>query len=392
MFFVASTACFSQSDFREGYYISWENDTTHGLIDYRGEIKNSKLCTFKKNTSADELKLPPEDIQAYRFDDSKYYISKKINTSRGEEQVFVEFLVDGIANLYFYRDIDNYLYLVEKENGELLELSNETETIYEEGKKEIIRNSNSYIRLLKVSFADCMEIQPEINRANLTHKSLINITTKYHGYVCDDQECLVYEKKLPAIKLQIAPEVGVMVSNLDFNGGFYSRFSFDQIINPSFGMLLDIHLPRVSQRLSLQLEVLYSKSDFYGIYNGYYELYIKNGMLQPSLGVKYNFPKGKVRPSLAVGVASNSLLNTDIKAVVSNDPSNPDQEHNLDDINMTSSLYGAFVQLGCNYHLLKNFEMFSYIKYSRCAGSTQSVDGTIKTMINSMNFSLGFYL
>lgn len=185
----------AQTDFRNGYYITLENDTVFGLLDYRGEVKNSQTCVFKNDDSAEPQKFNPGEIQSYRFTDGKFYVSKKIETDSVERNVFLEFLVDGITNLYFLRDINNYKYFLEDKNGKFLELSNETITEKVDGKGEIQRKSNRYIGVLLASFADCKEIQPQINNVNLGHKSLINITKNYHNYVCDTEECIVYEKK-----------------------------------------------------------------------------------------------------------------------------------------------------------------------------------------------------
>ncbi len=37
--FTAILKGMAQTDFREGYYITLENDTVFGLVDYRGEVK-----------------------------------------------------------------------------------------------------------------------------------------------------------------------------------------------------------------------------------------------------------------------------------------------------------------------------------------------------------------
>lgn len=237
-----------------------------------------------------------------------------------------------------------------------------------------------------------MEIQPQVDRALLTHESLIKLTKDYHNYVCEDEMCIIYEKKLPAIKVQLAPIVGITVSTLRFDKDFYSRFSYDQNMNPSFGIQVNTLLPRVYERVSIQLEVLYNNNDFYGIYNEYYELYINNSMLQTSLAIRYNFPKGKIRPSLAVGVVADFLLDIDIHAVVNSNPGNPPHETRLDNINMKSKLFGGVIQLGCNYHIFKNREMFSNLKYSYCVGTDVSGNMPINTIINSLNLNVGVYL
>ena len=37
----------------------------------------------------------------------------------------------------------------------------------------------------------------KINNAKLSHKSLIDLTREYHYEVCENQECIIYEKKIP---------------------------------------------------------------------------------------------------------------------------------------------------------------------------------------------------
>lgn len=379
-FLIFAGICFGQTDFRKGYYISWENDTIYGLIDYRSETKNSKLCSFKKDESSDAVKFSPDDILGYRFIDDKYYISKKINTNIGEEQVFVEFLLNGITNLYFYNSDEDYLYLIENEDGELYNLTKE---------------KNRHIGLLKVAFADCMEIQPQLNNALLTHKWLININKDYHNYVCEDEECIVYEKKVRTTRIQFAPIVGIAISNISFNQEFYAGFSYDQSINPSYGVQVNILPSLLNEKLSVQLEVMYNKNDIYGIYNGYYELFINHSMLSPSAGLKYSYSKGKVRPTFSAGIASNMMLNLDIDGLVQNVPDQPANEISLSqsDLVLTTDLWGGFVQVGCNYHIIKNIEMFTNIKYSLMSGVTYSQVKTvhIKTTVGTINFSCGFY-
>lgn len=74
--------------FRNGYYITLENDTVYGLIDYRGEVRNSQTCVFKMSEVAEPEKFDPSEIQAYRFTDGKFYISKQINTVVIKKKLF----------------------------------------------------------------------------------------------------------------------------------------------------------------------------------------------------------------------------------------------------------------------------------------------------------------
>ena len=68
----------AQSDFRNGYIIDNNNDTIHGLIDYKGNHANAKKCIFKKDNNSQNQIFTPEEIKGYRFTDSKYYVSKSV--------------------------------------------------------------------------------------------------------------------------------------------------------------------------------------------------------------------------------------------------------------------------------------------------------------------------
>jgi hypothetical protein len=157
-----------QSDFREGYYITLENDTVYGLIANFNENRNSKTCTFKLNKDAEILKFGPLDIKAYRFTDGKFYISKKSKSKMKKRKSFLlNFYLKGIASLYFYNDIKGEHYLLETKDEKLYELSNEEKELYIEGKGKYLVKSNKHIGLLKAALADCLKFRPILKKPNL---------------------------------------------------------------------------------------------------------------------------------------------------------------------------------------------------------------------------------
>jgi hypothetical protein len=105
----------AQHDYRMGYIITNEQDTVYGLIDYRSDIRNAFTCSFKKNETDIVTDYTPSDIAAYRYIDNKYYISRNIGSENVPKQVFLEYLVNGVAKLYYYRDnINKKYYYIEK--------------------------------------------------------------------------------------------------------------------------------------------------------------------------------------------------------------------------------------------------------------------------------------
>jgi len=393
--FTAILKGMAQTDFHEGYYITLENDTVFGLVDYRGEVKNSQVCIFKKEDLSLPVKFEPTEIQGYRFIDGKFYISNQINTGNEEKTVFLEFLVNGITNLYFYRDINNYMYFIEDKNGKLLLLSNEVITSNVEGKGEVQRNSNKYIGVLKATFADCKEIQPQLNNVSLGHKSLINITKSYHNYVCDTEECIVYEKKVPSAKIRFAPVLKTGVANLRFSKGIFSNYSFEPEIYFGAGILMSTVFPQINEKLSFEAELDFNMYNFHGSYqvkNGsimeYYDAYFDLKSLQPTISVKYTFPTGKVKPTVAVGGFADIFAGINQKVVtVKQHPDTAYTFESYDETPLTSAVFGGFVQLGCNYEI-PNHTLFTNLKF--CYSSNQ--DQGIKTIIQSVSFSVGIFL
>jgi outer membrane protein W len=388
---VLNLTSFAQSNSQNGYYITWENDTIHGLINNKSGAGNSLACTFKQDKSAKQLKFSAEDIKAYRFEDGQFYISKTIDIKGIKSQVFVEFLVDGISNLYFYRDLDNYFYLIEIENGEILELYKE-EVTHVEGQSQVEHDTYRHIRMLKLAFSDCMEIQPQVEQAKLTHKSLIKLTREYHNYVCDDQECIVYEKDLGPTRVYFAPVIGITSSGIKFDQGFYSRFQYEGSQDITYGLQVSAVLTRLNEKLSLQLDLLYQQSEYYGTYNDYYELFINTNLFQSSILLKHSFPTGRIRPSIGLGLLRNFFFDIKARAIVDNVDGSPPKEHDLDDIYMGDQHIGAIAQFGLNYRIFTNREAFTNFRYVISQGAAKGPDGPVKTTINSLNLSLGMCL
>src|SRR5690606_24112075 len=107
----------AQSDFRPGYVITNSFDTIQGFVDYRGEIRSMKVCTFKESMEAPSKEFLPGNIYGYRFNTGKFFVSKEINTKELNDTVFVEFLLKGISNLYYYAGGDYNAYFLESEDA-----------------------------------------------------------------------------------------------------------------------------------------------------------------------------------------------------------------------------------------------------------------------------------
>jgi hypothetical protein len=256
--------CFSQNNFQKGYIISNNNDTIFGLIKYGSNYENTYKCSFKAESNSPVINYLPGKIIAYRFDDGKYFISKKINSS-DTSTIFLEFLFDGIVDLYDYFDKEGVHYLISKSNNTLQELKNDTRISIINGvtyKSE----SKEYIGLLKTIFFESPTLIKKTESLSLNINPLIQLAEEYHREVCPNNECIIYAKK--RIKPKISPVLIAGYSTSDL----LLRVDFDimeRIVLPPLGRgfrigaLLNIEDEFISRNLSVQTGISITESEHY---------------------------------------------------------------------------------------------------------------------------------
>jgi hypothetical protein len=323
--FINALVLHAQSDFRNGYYINNNNDTVFGLINYKGNKANAKKCIYRENIDSKNQLFTPDQIKGYRFINSKYYVSKTVYNETKTEQLFLEYLLSGIIDLYYYRDEKGEHYFVDNGNEKLYELKNEEKEIIINNSR-YVKESKEYMNILKAIFKESPEVSKRVESIKLNHKSLIDITHDYHNEICKDEECIIYEKKLPKLKSSFGIVAGLncisIVETHTLSGNLYylnnSNFGFSFF--PSIGLYYKKNMPFINERMYFQYEGTYSyvnitTSNSYST-PSYHIFYINDisftkNVLNNLIFVKYEFPKGKIRPTFQVGGFANYLFKTD---------------------------------------------------------------------------------
>lgn len=387
-----STCLFSQTDFRKAYIITNSNDTTYGFIDYRGDIKNCSKCIFRLDSLSKSITFLPNEIKAYRFIDSKYYVSSIIGDSLKKDTLFLEYLIDGIVDIYYYKSNKKEAYYIKKGNSEYVEL---TDNKYEESSSSLsidayAWNTNRYIGILKYFFSDSKNVLDKTKSVSLSHKSLINIAKDYHADVCENEECVVFEKRMPKINVDFGIIAGSKISSIDFEHFKYA-FSHDIESNIFLGIELTVSLNSVSEKISLQFESLYNKNKFNSKYSldtyigsEYYSSYVDYSSIFNSLSIKYTYPKGKVRPILYLGGALDYILANESEILVENQYNERITES--DDILFypgKSAYAGIIVGTGMDFCISDKIIPFFRIDYSYLY-----LNGAISS-IENIKFTLG---
>ncbi len=299
-----STLLNAQTDFRPGYIINLNGDTIYGKINYQGNLLMGTLCKFRDKENI-ELKYLPNEITAFRFIDSKYYVSRVIN----ETPVFLEYLIKGKVNIYYMRDNNGDHYYLDKEGFQLAEIT------YKEGFKTINDNtilyrSKEHIELLNTYMQDAPEFQSRIQSIKKPeHKSLIKLAADYHTAVCDGEKCIIYEKKQPFIKVNLEGVMGVV--NFENLEPIYDKYYLQS------GIIAHIWIPSSNEKIFLKTGILYSLYEQYGGKEDQIFVPIHLGYMAPStFRIRPSFSVGLLSPSYSAGVVThiNKKINLGIQS------------------------------------------------------------------------------
>jgi hypothetical protein len=240
--------------FISGYVITNEGDTLHGLIKQAGSKHASLTCKFKLNEDSKATSYEPSEITGYRFTDGKYYISKEMPIYDKKKLVFAEFLIKGIANIFYvnYRNVDHYY--IETEKDGIVELS-EPERIAETDSGNFYLPPK-YPGKLTYTLSDYNKINEEVAYLNLDHKSLIKLAKNYHEAVCDTGQCIIYEKKVQRVKTSFGLMAGYAMSSFNFGNRIVSDFG------PGWTIGATLNLENIivsNKRFYLQFDLSYSR-------------------------------------------------------------------------------------------------------------------------------------
>lgn len=377
----------AQSEFKEGYIIKNNKDTIYGFLDYKRNTVNAKKCIFRTDINSENQIFSPEDINSYRFKNSKFYISKSLKIEGKTKQLFLEYLINGIVDVFYYRDNDGEHYLIDDGSGNLYELKNEEKEVILE-RTTYIRETKEYIGLLKNIFKESPTVMKRVENIELNHKSLIKITNDFHNEVCSDQACIIYEKRLPKSKrgfgLIIRLNGNLFSQTREFIDELYylenSKFGFN--VYPTVGVFYKKGMPYINERLFIQYEGTYSLVNF-STSNSYFEpvldmnylndIKFKQNIFGNTFMLKYEYPKGKIRPIYHTGVFLDYYFNTefqrDLKVLFSwGDTYFEGQSKESPFMKLN---YGINVGAGLTFNYWNKKELFLDLRYQRGFGFIQ---------------------
>ncbi|MCU0459248.1 MAG: hypothetical protein MUE37_09215 [Bacteroidales bacterium] len=309
-----------QANFKKGYIITVEGDTLHGLVDLRGDRYNSANCTFTEGPVAEAVTFEPGSLLGYGFEDGRRYLSKSVDSESGYQLFFMEVLLDGILDLFYYRSADNdSYYFVETAKGEFLGLTEKQRMVSDpELGKGIIR-TKYYVGTLRYAMSDAPELSPDIERLSLKQNELVKLIQRYHEIVCTGEPCIKFIKSYQAVRLRFAPFVNWQAEFLKIKGQtMFAGLDYSPTYYPSAGFSMEISNPGINERLSVSTDISLGRRYFYGFgiteYNttkNYLEAHLNHTVLKGVIRMTYAWPSGRFRPLFSGGFSLQKNIVSD---------------------------------------------------------------------------------
>jgi hypothetical protein len=381
--FVFSLDAYSQKNFRPGYIVRNEMDTVSGLINFNSNSFNSEKCEFKRDINADIEVYSPDEIKSYLLTDYRHYVSKAIDINGVKRNIFLEYLVDGVVDLYYHNiGLEEFFFL--EKDGEIIPIDNKQIEIVDESGKKHIRFSNQYRGAMKTLFSDAPEIDALILKSDFYLSSLIKITKEYHRIVCTDEVCIDYSKM---IKREIFLEVVTGV-DLSFMGlALSTNYSTDT--KPAIGLNLRYFDNRYNSKMAFKTGFNVSKHTISGEYHlenniariKCYGIDLDYTILRIPAVLEYAFMTGKFQPTISFSFNNCFILYSNYYAEIRNYTSEDRFVPVPTENPLRKYQFGFELGFGFMYHINQN----SYLTCS-ISGEYREPARKISYILDTINF------
>lgn len=368
-----SVGVYGQLNFKKGYIITGSNDTVYGKINDSGGNRNAKVCLFKELNTKKVIRYYPEDINAYRMIGDKYYVSRKISRKGKSKRIYIEVLIKGEVSLYKYWKNSHAGYYIEKNDGEMVELDN-AQALYRyktESNSGIIYSptiaieSQAYMDTLHSLFRDADLVHDQIERTSFDDFSLTETTKAYLNEVFKGNDCINFERDLNMYRVRFGLFAGLQYRNMSLLPSVKTVYEpeekytipMNSIGTFPVGGFVNIPLFRISDRLSLQLEVISGGINYEQEFTRQQNrndtiIAIKTNTIAFPVMLKYEVDMGKISPSFSIGKETSFVYHSKAKIDVKND------------LMIHPVEKGAwFAELGIDYKLATKLSIFSNVRF-----------------------------
>jgi hypothetical protein len=294
-----SNFAFCQSDWKDGYIITQENDTLQGQINHLAYRTMGEECRFRSSSKSQAISYYPKDIKGYVITNFAYYVSKEIDDKR---MVFLEYLVNGRLDLFYIRSNDDDRYFIQNDSLPLREIKYKEEIKSVNG-VNYLYESKAHIGLVALYTKDAPQLYNRIVNIKNDFRYLKKFTVDYHNIVCKDTMCITYRNRDSYTKMTYGPHLGLLTQS------YYDGKSFVDGNYLAYGIMIRVCSPRMNKNMFFKTGALVSKMDTYN--HSIDQPITKKTIVKIPVQLEYVFPISFViKPKASFGfiVLTNSTL------------------------------------------------------------------------------------
>jgi len=321
--FVTSNELSAQKWIKEGYLIDNDSDTLQGWIDMRKSLKNVEFVWFSTSSDGNFTPVEASTLQGYTLLDGLHMISRQVSINGVTRVRFIEYLVDGIVDLYLVNEDGQYYYLIEIEGKEPLLLDDTNKSLERDDETYIVK-SHQYIGALKAAMADCPDLFPQIETMTLSSVNLVKLSHDYHDRMCSPgAPCLVYQRESVSRMSVVSPDAGLVFGAIKMTN-LRTGDAMKMTAGPALLGGINISVPayRGYYELDVEYNLNFTRRRFYGEYMIYDELNTQIRKFEYSAismfnaaGVRYKSQQDRVIFSGYIGFVMSGNLSTELESV-----------------------------------------------------------------------------
>lgn len=258
----------AQKNFTEGYVVTLNGDTIPGFINVKDFNLNYEQCQFQPENSKEKKTYAPRDIMGYGLGDYAYFISEAISDVEPEKpSKFVEVLITGHLSLFKYKEH----FIFQKDTLPYVVLIGSPSIREQNGVYINVKANLAHVGLLTYLFKDCPDIVISASNTIVNRGKLMKFTRQFN--YCKGVESKTYSKKKKLVKFTPSVYANMGSTKLMYdesinkNGDHFLR-GVDAVENSigQFGFGAGFILPRISDRLMVELGLNFSSFDYSRVY------------------------------------------------------------------------------------------------------------------------------
>ena len=308
-----SLLSFAQENFKQGYIIKNNYDTLYGLLNLNSDYQNGYICTFKQAKDSNPQEFDPSQIRSYRFIDGKYYISKTIIVNSQKKEVFLEYLVNGYAKLFYFKDLFENYYFIQKDSSAFVPLvDKEVLTLNNFGESKTSYNKN-FKEVLKIQFSDDRKIYPQIDKLKFDNNSLIKLSKQYHKDKCHNKDYIIYIEQIKST-WWLSPQVGYSYNVLRLKTSQDKAVQNTAVIGLQARKMPHGTISRWNSYCGIYFSKVNVKGDFSNTvvgdsYRRNFNISINSMVINIPLGFEYNILQKKISAGCYFGINNIFYVN-----------------------------------------------------------------------------------